>query len=58
MSDEVIHLFRPGSNITLCCRMHALDQRLKIGTYDEGSATCTGVLEPTVSDHPDGNSDG
>lgn len=41
MADETIHLLKEGSLVTVCCRRHAMDERLKLGTYDPAVETCS-----------------
>lgn len=43
--ERTVHLFRPGSIITLCCGRASLDARISkdLGTYESEAVTCGGA---------------
>jgi hypothetical protein len=48
MADkEIVHWLDLGSLITRCCKRHALDERIKLGTHDPEAATCSPNPSPT-----------
>ena len=51
LEPDVIHLMKPGSNITVCCKKHALDATIKSGTHDPSVANCEPVqVDPQPHD--------